>query len=50
MRKVTIRSILSLLAAASLLVFTGCETGEGMGEDIQDAGEGIQDASRDAQN
>jgi predicted small secreted protein len=48
--KTTIRSICALTAAFSLLIFAGCETSEGVGEDLQDAGQGIQDAADDARN
>lgn len=31
---------------AGLFVFTGCQTMEGAGKDIQDAGEGIEKAAK----
>jgi predicted small secreted protein len=32
-----------LLAAAAQFVFTGCHTANGFGQDMQDAGQSIQD-------
>ncbi|MEX2381154.1 MAG: entericidin A/B family lipoprotein [Opitutales bacterium] len=37
--------IVSLFVSASLLAFSACQTTEGFGEDVEDAGEGIQDAA-----
>ncbi|MCW8196674.1 entericidin A/B family lipoprotein [Proteobacteria bacterium 005FR1] len=34
-----------LLGLLSILAFTGCETMEGMGEDMQEAGEEIDEAA-----
>lgn len=43
--------VLAALALASVsVVITGCNTVEGAGEDIESAGEGISDASRDVRN
>ena len=39
-------AILTLLAAAFLALLAGCNTIEGMGKDIQKAGEGIENASK----
>ena len=38
-------AVLALLAAA-LLALAGCNTIEGMGKDIQKAGEGLENASK----
>lgn len=35
----------AVLGLLSLLAFTGCETMEGMGEDMQNAGEEIDEAA-----
>ncbi|MDC8830742.1 entericidin A/B family lipoprotein [Alteromonas gilva] len=35
---------------ATLSILGGCATVEGLGEDVQSAGEGIEDAAQDASN
>jgi len=39
---------LTLFAGSSALTLTGCNTTEGVGEDIEDAGDAIGDAADDA--
>jgi predicted small secreted protein len=39
------KTIITLIAA-SLLLLTGCNTVKGMGQDIQKAGEKIEDAAK----
>ena len=40
------KKLLSLLAALSVLIaLTACNTVDGVGEDLEDAGESMQDAS-----
>ncbi len=42
---------LTLIACTfAALLFSGCQTMEGAGEDIQDAGDAIEDAADDAAN
>src|SRR5690606_24371859 len=51
MKKTLIHLLALGLISFSAALFAGCEnTGEGVGEDLQDAGQGIQDAAEDAQN
>ncbi len=40
----------TLFAAATPLALTGCNTTEGAGEDIEAAGDAIEDAAEDASN
>jgi predicted small secreted protein len=43
--KALTKSIMCLcLLVASMAVFSGCKTAEGFGEDMEDAGESIQDS------
>jgi predicted small secreted protein len=49
MKLVTPKSYLALLGAVVFSAFAaGCETVEGVGEDIEEAGEEIEDAADDA--
>ena len=41
------KSLIALLAAASLALLTGCNTIEGAGKDIERGGDKIQDTARD---
>ncbi len=51
MKNPLIRLFSAALISFAALLFAGCEnTGEGIGEDMQDAGEEIQDAAEDVQN
>lgn len=45
-----LRQILFISALTSVGVIGGCATMEGVGEDVQSAGEGIEDAAEDASN
>lgn len=50
MKFVNSKSYLALLGVGLFSVFAvGCETVEGIGEDIEDAGDEIEDAANDAQ-
>jgi entericidin A len=40
-------ALLLLIAAAFGLIGTGCQTTEGFGEDVEDAGENIQEEARE---
>ena len=40
------KNIVTLLAAACILVLSGCNTVKGMGQDIQKAGEKIEGAAK----
>ncbi len=40
------KTILSLLALALVLLLSGCNTVRGVGQDLQKAGEKIEDASK----
>jgi predicted small secreted protein len=42
MKKLTM-ALWLLLLGAGVISFTGCQTAEGFGEDMEDAGEEIQD-------
>ena len=44
------RKIFVLVAAAAALTVAACNTVEGVGEDVEAAGEGIQEGANDAQN
>ncbi|QJR82356.1 entericidin A/B family lipoprotein [Alteromonas pelagimontana] len=48
-RRLRSQSLVLLMAFLGSLL-TGCATMEGAGEDIQSAGESVEDASEDAQN
>lgn len=50
MKKLTTQYILPLLAALSLLAFTGCENNDGIGEEVEEAGEAVEDAAEEADN
>lgn len=50
MKTRNIRYLFSVVAVVSMLAFTACDTSEGIGEDIQDAGDSIEDAADDAKN
>lgn len=39
------RVFAALLAVTFIVILSGCNTAEGAGEDIEDLGEGIQDAA-----
>jgi predicted small secreted protein len=50
MKPVDRKTFLSLLGAALLSTFAfGCETVEGVGEDVEELGDEIEDAADDAQ-
>lgn len=49
MKKLTIRYIVPALTAFAMMLFAGCDTSEGLGEDIEDAGEGIEESAEEAQ-
>lgn len=44
------RKIFVLVAAAAALTAAACNTVEGVGEDVQAAGQGIEQGARDAQD
>ena len=44
------RKIFVLVAAAAALTVAACNTVEGVGEDVEAAGVGIQEGANDAQN
>ena len=49
MKLVTPKSYLALLSVVAFSAFAaGCETVEGIGEDIEEAGEEVEDAADDA--
>jgi predicted small secreted protein len=45
--KITIRLLLSLAFVVALSAVTACNTIEGVGEDLQSAGQGIESAAED---
>jgi predicted small secreted protein len=45
MKPLVQRTLLLLSAVALLALSAGCKTAEGLGEDIEDAGESIQDGA-----
>lgn len=49
MKKKLIRLVVPFAGLAALFFTTGCETTEGFGRDVQDAGDAIEDTSRDVQ-
>lgn len=50
MKTIFNRTLFLIPAILIALIFAGCEnTGEGIGEDMQDAGEAIEDTVEDAQ-
>ena len=44
MKRISIRLVLSVLALAGFGSLTACHTAAGLGEDVQDAGRGIERA------
>ena len=40
------KSLITLLIGATLLVLVGCNTVKGMGQDLQKAGSSIEDAAK----
>lgn len=44
------KTIFSLVAAVALLGVAACNTVEGAGEDVESAGEAVQDTANDAAN
>lgn len=38
------------IAAAAMIVLSGCNTTEGVGKDLESAGDAIADTARDAKN
>ena len=46
MKKLTKVAMLVLLLAAGMVSFSGCRTAHGFGEDMEKAGEEIQDGTR----
>ena len=49
-KETTQRKNFVLVAAAAALTVAACNTVEGVGEDVEAAGEGIQEGANDAQN
>ena len=48
MKTPNVRYLLSFVVAVSMLAFVGCDTSDGVGDNLQDAGDSIQDAADDA--
>lgn len=46
----TLRNIAFYLALITAGILCGCATVEGIGEDVQSAGEGIEEAAQEASN
>lgn len=46
----SMKTLLTTLAIASVVVFTGCNTIKGAGQDVSKAGEAVTDAAQDTQN
>ena len=48
MKNPIIRYSVSIFAALGMLTFSACDTGNGVGDNLEDAGENIEDAAQDA--
>jgi predicted small secreted protein len=44
-RNIMVRKVLAIFAISSSLVLAACNTVEGVGEDVQSAGEAVEDAA-----
>lgn len=44
-RSLTLRSLIVLVSLIGAMIFSGCNTMRGVGEDTESAGESIQDAA-----
>jgi len=48
MKKLLVRTLCVIPVLSLALVFTGCETTEGAGRDIEKLGDSIEDSAKDA--
>ncbi len=48
MKNPIIRYIVAIFAAFSMLAFAACDTGNGVGEGLEDAGDSVEDTAEDA--
>ena len=46
----SMKTLLTTLAIASVVVFTGCNTIKGAGQDVSKVGDAVSDAAQDTQN